>query len=121
MYPPVFTYAVASSAVTTALGSNPTRFWPFSEAPENETRPYAVHQLVYGSPENTLSCPPDTDLIGIQVDAYGKTPTEARTVSEALRQAFETHGNVASLNGELREPETGLYRVTFTVEFWSDR
>ena len=121
MYPPIFTYAAGDTAVTNLLGLNPTRFWPFGQAPQDEQRPYAVHQLVYGSPENTLSCPPDTDLIGIQVDAYAKTVTDARAVSEALRGAFGTHGNIVSLNGELREPETGLDRVTFTVEFWSER
>lgn len=120
-YPPVFTYAKDSPSVLALLGTNPTRFWPFGTAPQNETRPYAVHQLVYGSPENALSCPADIDLIGIQIDAYGKNVSGVRSIAEALRQAMEPHGHVVSLNGESWEQATGLWRSSFTVEFWADR
>lgn len=120
-YPPVFALATASTEVTALLGTSPTRFWPFGAAPQNEQRPYAVQQLVYGSPENTLSCPPKEDLIGIQVDAYAKTVTEARQVSEALRSALEVDGYIVSLNGEFWESNTGLWRVSFTSEFWTER
>jgi hypothetical protein len=121
VYPPVFQYAVAHAPVLTALGTNPTRFWPFGKAPQDEPRPYAVHQLVYGTPENTLSCPPDIDLFGIQIDAYAKSVTDARNVAAALRDAFEPHGHVTAWNGENWEANTGLYRVSFTVEFWTLR
>lgn len=122
MYPDVFGIAASSPAVVSALGSNPTRFWPFGTAPQNEQRPYAVHQLAYGTPENTLSCPPNTDLFGVQVDAYARSVTEARTVGAALRDAFEGAGNhVTAWNGESWEQATGLWRVSMTVEFWTDR
>lgn len=121
MYPPIFTYATSSPPVLSVLGTTPTRFWPFGQAPQNETRPYAVHQLVYGTPENTMSCTPETDLFAVQVDAYAKTVSAARGVAEALRDAFEPHGHVVAWNGESWEQATGLYRVSFTVEFWIDR
>lgn len=124
-YPAVFAYAKASSAVTTLLGTNPTRFWAFDIAPSptepGYALPYSTHQLVYGSPENTLSCPAGTDLIGIQIDAYAKTASGARAVAEALRSAMEPHGYVVSLLGEEWEQATDLYRTGFTVEFWQDR
>jgi len=124
-YPPVFGYATASPTVTGLLGTAPTRFWPFDIAPAPTQAgyglPYSTHQLVYGSPENSLSCPAGTDLVGIQVDAYAKTVTQARTVTEALRDALEPHGYVVSLLGEEWEQATGLYRSGFTVEFWQDR
>ena len=121
-YPPAFAIAAASPAVTGLLGSNPTRFWPPGMAPQNETRPYAVFQTVYGTPENTLSCPPDIDLFGVQIDAYGKTLTEAREVLTALTEAFEAENFVVSgWNGEEREPATLLYRAGATVEFWVAR
>lgn len=104
------------------LGSNPTRFWPFGTAPQNEQRPYAVHQLAYGTPENTLSCPPDTDLMGVQVDAYARSVTEARTAAKAIRDSIESSGSVISAwNGESWEKDTGLYRVSMTAEFWNER
>lgn len=77
---------------------------------------------MYGTPENTLSCVPDTDHVGIQIDAYGKTATEARNVADAIRNAIEASQNIiASYNGEGKDDPTGLYRVTFTADFWVDR
>ena len=122
MYPDLFIIAAGSPAVTGVLGSNPTRFWPFGHVPQNETRPYAVHQLVYGSPGNSLSCPPKEDLAGIQVDCYAKTASAARNVAEALRDAFEaSHNHMTAHNGEDWERSTGLYRVSMTFEFWTVR
>lgn len=124
-YPAVFSYATASTGVTARLGTNPTRFWPFDISPAPNDAgyglPYATHQLVYGTPENTLGCAPDTDLVGIQVDVYASTASDARAASEALRDAMEPHGHVVSLLGEEWEQATGLYRTGFTVEFWQDR
>lgn len=125
MIPPIFTYAAASTAVTSLLGSNPTRFWPFASAPQKGQDgygvPYAVWQLVYGSPENYINQLPDSDNVGIQVDAYATTATAARNVGVALRDAFEPYGYVVAYNGEDRDTATGLYRFGFTVEFWVDR
>jgi hypothetical protein len=126
MYPPVFEIATQSAAVLAELGSNPTRLWPFDRAPQKGQTgygiPYAVHQLVYGTPVNTLSCIPLADNFGIQFDAYAKTATDAREVAAALRDAYEaSHNPVVAWNGETWEQATGLYRVSFTVEFWPDR
>jgi hypothetical protein len=125
MYPPIFEYVAANAGATALLGSSPTRFWPFGLAPQPGSTgyalPYAVHQLVYGTPENTLGCTPTTDNIGLQIDAYGKSATEARAVLTALRDALEPYGYVVSYNGESWEAETGLYRASFTVEFWEER
>src|SRR5690606_36083916 len=93
MYPDIFQLAKNSAAVTTLLGSNPVRFWPFGTAPQGEDRPYAVHQLVYGTPSNTLSCPPSEDLLGVQVDCYAKSVSSARSVAAALRDAIEDDYN----------------------------
>lgn len=126
MYPSVFEIAAASTAVKAVLGSNPIRIWPFSLAPQNGSPgygvPYAVHQLVYGTPVNTLSCIPSADNFGIQFDVYAATATSARQVGAALRDAYEASQNpVVSWNGEEWDSATGLYRLGFTVEFWPDR
>lgn len=132
LYPPVFEIAKQSAAVLALLGSNPTRLWPFAIAPQKGRPgygvPYAVHQLVYGAPVNTLSCIPQADNFGIQFDVYasGESPqggaTIARQVAAALRDAYEaSHNPVVAWNGEDWEQATGLYRVSFTVEFWPDR
>lgn len=122
MYPPVEEIASSSSQVTSVLGENPTRLWPFGHARQNETRPYAVWQVVYGNPDNSLSCVPSEDLFGVQIDCYAKTVTGARSVANALTAAFEESFNpITSWNGEDWEQNTGLYRVSFTVEFWTER
>ena len=126
LYPPVFEIAKQSAAVLALLGSNPTRLWPFAIAPQKGSPgygvPYAVHQLVYGTPVNTLSCIPRADNFGIQIDVYAKTATDAREGAAALRDAYEaSHNPVVAWNGEDWEQATGLYRVSFTVEFWPDR
>lgn len=127
-YPPILELATDSPAVV-ALLENPIthvmRLWPFSIAPQkgkiNYGVPYAVHQLIYGTPENSLSCRPDIDNYGIQIDVYGSNPTESRNVMEALREAFELAGTVTAINPEDWEQATSLYRTSFTVEFWTPR
>ena len=124
-YPAVFTYASGSAAVKALLGSSPVRFWPFDLAPgpgkPGYQLPYATHQGVYGTPENTLSCPPSADLYGVQIDAYGTSVSQSRSVAEALREAMEPHGYVVSLGGEEWDQPSGLYRSMFTVEVYVDR
>lgn len=126
MYPPIFPIASASTQVRALLGNSPVRFYPFSRAPgpndPGYAKPYAVHQLIYGTPENTLSCPPDIDMTGLQVDVYADSVESARDVAAALRDAIEGANNhVVAYNGEEIERETGLYRVGFTAEFWTNR
>lgn len=125
MYPPIFDIAEADAGVTALLGVTPTRFWPFGRAPQKGQDtygvPYAVHQLVYGTPENTLACTPASDNFGIQVDAYATSVSAARAVAAVLRDALEPHAYIVAWNGENDEPATGLYRVSFTVEFNTDR
>lgn len=126
MYPDIFPLASGSPAVTALLGLNPTRFWPFDIAPQpgqqNYGVPYATHQLVYGNPDNSLSCIPSEDLSGIQVDCYGTTASQARSVAEALRDAIEAdYNHVVAHNGESWDQPSGLYRVSFTAEFWTER
>jgi NMD protein affecting ribosome stability and mRNA decay len=59
------------------------------------------------------------DNWGIQVDAYAASAQQARDVSKALSDALEGKAHVTAWNGEDRETETNLYRVCFTVEFWT--
>lgn len=125
MIPALFQWASDSVAVKTLLGDSPTRFWPFGDAPQKgepmHCLPYAVWQVVYGAPDNYVNQAPDSDNVGIQIDIYGRTPKEARAVMLALRDAIEPHGVVNAYGGETRESGTGLYRSTFTAEFWTDR
>lgn len=121
MTPPIFDLVAASAAATALLGSNPTRFFLFGEASQGTAKPYAVWQTVYGNPENKLAGIPGEDRWGIQVDAYADTAASARNVAKALRDALEPEAYVTAWNGEFREPDTKLYRYSFTVEFMTAR
>jgi hypothetical protein len=120
MNAPLYELAKADSAVTALLG-NPPRISAFGEIKQGVAKPYAVWQLVYGSPENKLATAPDHDRYGVQVDAYADTPAAARAVGLALRDAYEPEGYIVGWNGESREADTLLYRFSFTVEFLTER
>lgn len=119
---PIFQWAKASVEVTALLQkSGFLRFYRFGEADQNVDKPYAVWQLVGGSPENKLAGLPDVDTFGVQVDVYALKAKEVGEVAEALRSALEPHGYVVSWLGESREPDTRLYRFTFRMEFMTQR
>jgi hypothetical protein len=121
---PIYELAKASAAVQALLGANP-RFTPFGAAPQKGEPlygvPYAVYQTIYGSPENYLSQRPDMDNWGVQVDAYARTAPEANAVAVALREALEGVAHVTAYNGDAKDAATGLFRYSFTVEFWTPR
>jgi hypothetical protein len=121
MIPPVFSIAAANSGVTALLGSNPTRLYPFGEAPQTVAKPYAVWQTVVGLPENYIGQAPDIDLHSVQVDVYADTASSALAVATALRNAYQAGHYVTSFRTWPREPETNLYRVTLEVDFWQSR
>lgn len=121
MYPPIFQLITASTDAKKALGTSPTRLYPFGTAPENVTLPYAVWQTISGYPENYLGKTPDVDRWMIQVDVYAATATSARSTSKVLRDAIEPHAHITAWRGESRDPETGHYRYSFDVDFLTPR
>lgn len=121
MFPPVFATAAASSAVTTLLGTNPVRLYLFGEAPQGVTKPYAVWQTVSGFPENYLGQVPNADHWTVQIDVYAITASSARSVAQALRDAFEPVAYVTDWRGETRSAETNLYRYGFDVAWIKKR
>ncbi|GFZ70567.1 Uncharacterized protein ALO70_04452 [Pseudomonas amygdali pv. eriobotryae] len=114
---PIFSVCAANSAVTALLGSSPTRLYPFGEAPEGVAKPYAVWQLITGSPENYLSGRPNVDGFTLQVDIYADTASSARNVTEAIRNAIELTAYITRWGAESRDTETKLYRSSFDVDW----
>lgn len=121
MYPPIFSIVSKSAAVKSAFGTDPVRIYMFGLAPEGVKHPYAVWQIVGGSPENYLNETPDIDLFSVQIDVYGASVTAVRSGARALRDAIEPHAHVVSWRGESKDVETNLYRSSFDVDFWTDR
>ena len=127
MIPPIYQLVRDHAPATALLGTNPTRFWPFAEAPRDANgipsggTPYALWQTAYGTPFNTLACRPTEDQWGVQVDVYAPTARVSRQVAAAIRDAVEGDAYVVSWNGESKDEPTGLFRISFTVEFITDR
>lgn len=128
MNPPFF-QIVNVPGVQAFFGTNPLRVWPFGEAPEKETRPYAVWQTVGGAPEAYLGQVPDSDDWLVQVDVYaeaedGRQADAIDTVSngaKALRDALEPVAYITAWRGCTREIGTRFYRYSFDVAFVTPR
>ncbi|MFT7337630.1 MAG: hypothetical protein ACI92B_000952 [Marinobacter maritimus] len=117
MFPPIFQVCSAAPAVTALLGTNPTRLWPFGEAPQDVALPYAVWQTINGLPENYLGERPDLDSWSIQIDVYADTATSARNAAKALRDSIEPAAYITRWGGESRDPTTKHYRYSFDVDW----
>lgn len=110
----------ADAGVLAAFG-NPPRCYPFGEAPQGGAAPYAVWQLIAGTPENYLAERPDMDSLRYQFDTYALTAAQARSAANAIAYAMELAGHQVSHNPDERDAETRLYRVGFDFEFWASR
>ena len=122
MRPPVYSTLAADTDTATLLtdADGRLRVFGFGEAPQEFARPYVVWQIVYGSPDNSLSCVPNTDLFGVQFDIYGPSADAVRTVAAAVRGAVEPVAYLTRYNGETKESGGGnsrVYRYSFDVDW----
>jgi hypothetical protein len=123
MHPPLYAVCAADTSVQDLL-TGPDgllRLYPFGEARQQEIYPYAVWSVVGGQPENYLGDRPNVDSASTQVDVYARSWSSAREVYAALRDAIEGAAYVSAFNGEMRDPETKSYRVSFTVDWITNR
>lgn len=120
MFSPLYALVKDSAAVQAVLG-NPVRVYAFGDAAQDGSKPYAVQQTVGGRPENYLGQVPDLDTVTVQVDVYAKEMTQAKAGVIALRDVLEPVAYITSWNGEFRDFETRLWRISFTVEFKTTR
>lgn len=122
MYPPLHATCAADSSVQGLLGDGSIlRLYPFGEARQKEVYPYAVWQVIGGQPENYIGDPPDADSFSTQIDVYAATWRSAREVADALQAAIEGAAYVTGYNGEMRDPETKSFRVSFNVDWVTPR
>lgn len=121
MIPPIFPILSSDSAVKAILGSNPVRVYPFGEAEQGVTKPYAVWQNIAGSPENYLGDLPDADSYTAQIDIYADTSGSALDAAMAIRDALEPVAYVTSLGNTSRDSDTRDYRYSMSVDFIVNR
>ncbi len=122
MTPDIFASVnVAPVKALLKTGNGALRFYAFGMAPQGVAYPYAVWQLVGGSPENYLACSPDIDQSIVQVDVYAKTADSARSVAVVLRNAIEKHAYITSIRAEARDPDTNNYSFGFDSDWLTPR
>ena len=121
MMPPVFETCFASAPLRALIGTSPCRLYPFGHAPEKVQKPYAVWQLITGSPENYLKGPPDMDFASVQFDVYAGSTSAVQDVVEAIRDAIQGDCYVTRWGGHSRDPETLNYRSTFVADWFVPR
>lgn len=121
MTPQLFPIVANDKACKEHLGSNPVRFFPFGFADQNTPKPFAVWQVVSGSPLNPMTCPPDRDNYIVQVDVYSTEAKTALSAAAAIRRALERFCYVRHWREQKIDPETKDYRVSFDISFSQER
>lgn len=124
MFPPLFDKLKGVAAVKAIFGTSP-RIFPHGMVPAAGSTgfatPYAVQQIVTGSPENFLWGRPDVDGYMVQVDVYGATVAAASDGAKVLRDALEPFAYITRWGGQFKDPDTNLFRYSFDVEFLTSR
>lgn len=115
MVAPIFKVCADNPDVRSLLGSSPTRLYPHGEAPEGVNRPYAVWQVVSGSPLNYVNGLPDTDRYGLQIDVYATTAVSADAVVTAIRRAIGQRAYITGFGIDTVDRDTKNYRKGFDV------
>jgi len=123
MMAPIFALCSSDTTLQGLLSDDAGRFqlYPFGEAPQLGAKPYAVWQVVGGSPENYISNVPDIDSYSIQIDVYAREASAAREAVRALMGVIEYVAHVFNYIDERRTTETRAYRCSFTVDWFVDR
>lgn len=122
MTPALFAFVSASAECRAQLGAPPKmRFYPFGEAPQGVALPYAVWQMIFGTPANYLGQLPDLDGTRVQVDVYGATQAVTQAAAIAIRDALEPHGYLVNFADRARDPVTRNYGYTLDFEFQTPR
>jgi len=110
MYPDEL-FAILDVAEVRAEFGSPVRIYPFGDAKPNVGRPYAVHQLVIGTPLNCLDEPPPMDDERIQFSVWGDTDQQLATAVKVLRTQLQAYGYINSYSSPERDPETRRYGI----------
>lgn len=99
----------------TALGERIYR----GNAGDNAVAPYAVWDTITGVPYNNLSGAV-SDRYTVSVDVFSRNEQESDTLSETVRNAMETVGQVQNIQS-LGRDDAKLWRYTMDVDIFKNR
>lgn len=121
MLPDVFQTLKASAAVKDIVGTNPPRIYRHGNAPQDASRPYVVWFMVAVDPHNNLSDLPPGDRVLVQLDCYHQTDAGVVLLAQAVRDAIEPRAHMTGMPVNLREPDSRLFRIALTFDWFVDR
>lgn len=121
MNPKLFEILENDTLVKMFLGNNPLRVYPWSRAPQNSRKPYAVYGVYNGNPENYLDKVPDIDNKGTQIDIYGDDPDIVEKSAVAIRNALEPYAHMTSFSTIDRDADSDFYGFRLEFDFWENR
>lgn len=122
MNPEIFPILKNTPAVMALLGSGGVlRFYPYADAPQNATKPYATYGVYNGNPENYLDRVPDIDNMGTQIEIWADNSTQCEAIFTVLRDTLEPLGHMTNFASTRRDFETQLYNARMEFDFWVKR
>ena len=116
----MFQILTANAAVQQFLGS-PVRVYPWSRAPQNCPRPYAVYSVITALPENYLGNLPDLDRKTVQINVYATTGENLEDCFRVIRDALEPHAHMTSYATSALDVDTDLYSCRMDFDFLENR
>lgn len=120
MLPPIFKL-LNIPAVQAFVGTAPARIFDFGIAPQGVVTPYIVFNQTAHEPHEQISGAPLSDKDTVQIDIYDNDRARVRKLSHAIQAACDDAGHSNRLIIQDFEKDTGLYRVSFEVDFISAR
>lgn len=102
------------------LLGNPIRVYP-RRAPDGTALPYAVWEVVGGSPLAMLSEAPPADGWRVRLTVWGEHATQANNAAVAIRTEVERQGSIESYNPTPDDDDTGHFGISFDVRLLAIR
>lgn len=122
MFPPIFRTLKEAAPVAAIVQARIWRhgFDPSAEpiSAQNERRPYITWFVVGAEPQNELSSPPGADRLPVQLDLWHPTDGGIAALGIAVRDAMEPSAHWTGIVADLRDVETGLFRLSLQFDWW---
>ena len=86
----------------------------------NVKTPYATWQIIHAAGDENFSGVSEMDEVVLQIDIYGKNKAENRQIAKLIRKAIEQDCQVENFTGNIREPDTDLFRISLDTRWFEE-